>query len=240
MALNRGKINVGGISIPAHISYGDQNPMLDAVPLTWDEGDVRYYQEVGFPATLSKTAIKYVCIAAGTPGTWVLIKTPDIQLLWEHHYRFNGVNPLVANQYTDDTWSLVGQDAWLAFTGPDVRVIGEGGGSTRNAQPVPEGAANSGAIDLMEVNACFNANDFTPATDALQFTVVDQIGTDIAVCDPIDTHVLGTVQIYYGPPAAPVVPGMALALKLNTSLAAGVGLLNVSVKVSAYRRTLVP
>ncbi len=240
MALNKGKINVGGISIPAHVSYGDQSPMVDAVPLTWDEGDVRYYQEVGAPATLSRTAIKYVCIVAGTPGTWVMIKTPTSQLLWQHQYRYNGVKSDIS-QYTDDSWTLVDQDVWLAMTGPDVRVIGESGATTLNGNRVPEGIQGAtGDTEILEVNVCLDLNNFTPTADALQFTIVNQNGVNVAVGTPLPTGTTASFQIYYGPPAVPIAVGDKLSCKLHTALAAGVGQLNCSVLVSGFKRTLIP
>ncbi len=63
-ALNRGKIAVGGTRL---VSYGDQSPAADAVPLAWTANDRRIY--VGS----STTILEYLCTVGGTPGTWVTI-----------------------------------------------------------------------------------------------------------------------------------------------------------------------
>jgi len=65
--LNKGKINVGAAGATRHISYGDQSPDVDAIPLTWAAGDRRIY--VG----TSQTILEYLCTVGGTPGTWVTI-----------------------------------------------------------------------------------------------------------------------------------------------------------------------
>ena len=61
MPLNVGKQYIGG---GHNVSYGDQSPALDAVPLAWIAGDRRYY--VGS----NDLIIEYICTASGTPGTW--------------------------------------------------------------------------------------------------------------------------------------------------------------------------
>lgn len=228
-------VTTAGLAVT--VTVGDTNPEFDNLPQPARVGDRRY--RVGNPTLVTGFESFWVCITAGTPGFWSLIRIPNMQLLWEHNYRFNGVNPLVADAYTNDVWSLVDQDAWLAYTGPDVRVIGESGGFTRNGQPVPVGFANASTepVDLLAVHACIDVNTFAPSANALQFTVVNQAGVNVAVCTPVADGVLGYVEMFYGIPAAPIIPGNTLSLKLHTSLAAGVGGLNVAVKVSGYRNT---
>ncbi len=63
--LNKGQIQVGVSSQPNQISYGDQSPAVDAVPLPWIAGDFRYY--IGINSTL----LGWRCTISGTPGTWV-------------------------------------------------------------------------------------------------------------------------------------------------------------------------
>lgn len=65
--LNKGKIQVGTSGAPNQISYGNQSPMVDAVPLLWSVGDHRYYMGNN-PAIVG-----WVCTVAGAPGTWVEI-----------------------------------------------------------------------------------------------------------------------------------------------------------------------
>lgn len=236
-ALNLGKELVGGGTC---ISYGIQSPALDAVPLTWTIGDRRYRVASGGPGGPSPLDAYWVCIASGTPGVWVLIRVPTVQLLWELNYRFNGVNPVVADALTNDAWTFVDQDVWLAQTGPDVRLIGESGALALNGTPIPEGVPGS-TPDFIEVGVCLDLNLFTaPTVGGLQFTVVNQAGVTVATCDPINAGTTtGYVQAYYGPPAVAINPGDCLSLKLRTALAAGVGTLNTAIKVSGYRRTLV-
>ncbi len=62
--LNKGKVAVGGSRM---ISYGDQSPAADAIPLAWTANDRRIY--VGS----SQTILEYLCTVGGTPGTWVTI-----------------------------------------------------------------------------------------------------------------------------------------------------------------------
>ncbi len=77
MGLNGGKIIQydPDTGIPGATSYGYRSPADDTVPQSWRKGDVRYYQEVG-ASSQSKSVIKWVCIAAGTPGVWQLVRLP--------------------------------------------------------------------------------------------------------------------------------------------------------------------
>lgn len=65
--LNKGKYQVGAAGALNQISYGDQSPMVDAVPLLWVVGDHRYY--MGNDPTI----VGWVCTVGGAPGTWVQI-----------------------------------------------------------------------------------------------------------------------------------------------------------------------
>ncbi len=62
--LNKGKFVIGGTS---NVSYGNQSPAVDAVPLAWLAGDFRQY--IGANVTI----LGWRCTVGGTPGTWVEI-----------------------------------------------------------------------------------------------------------------------------------------------------------------------
>ena len=61
--MNTGKTNVGG----RFLSYGNQSPAIDVVPLLWAVGDKRYY------FGNSSNIFGWICTVGGTPGTWVEI-----------------------------------------------------------------------------------------------------------------------------------------------------------------------
>lgn len=74
MALNKGKNQVGQVGSLNQISYGDQSPADDAVPLSWNVGDFRYY--IG-----SNTfTLGWRCVTAGTPGTWRQVSSGGFDL----------------------------------------------------------------------------------------------------------------------------------------------------------------
>lgn len=85
--LNKGKFSVGS---GAAISYGDQSPADDAVPLAWRAGDTRIFQSAN-PAAHQN--IKWVCIVAGTPGTWQLVRIPGFIAIIQQPLTFNGLWP---------------------------------------------------------------------------------------------------------------------------------------------------
>ncbi len=65
MPINLGKQIIGN---GQSISYGNQSPAVDAVPLAWLVGDFRFY--VG---GVSTAILGWRCTVSGTPGTWVEI-----------------------------------------------------------------------------------------------------------------------------------------------------------------------
>ncbi len=70
--LNKGKvINYDeSTGFPVSVSYGNQSPSADAVPLKWREGDRRYPAGV----MADQTIIGWYCTASGTPGTWSTLR----------------------------------------------------------------------------------------------------------------------------------------------------------------------
>lgn len=88
--LDKGKILVDP-SGPTSMSYGLQSPASDAVPLTWSLGDRRYRLGSGGSSGPSAYTAYWVCIASGTPGTWVEVKVPQasIDLFLSYGMGFN-------------------------------------------------------------------------------------------------------------------------------------------------------
>lgn len=74
MSLNLGKYTVGNTGGLNSISYGNQAPDVDAVPLSWNAGDFRFY--IG----TNRSTVGWRCTVGGTPGTWVEVNTRSIDL----------------------------------------------------------------------------------------------------------------------------------------------------------------
>lgn len=88
--LNLGQIQVGGTGSPHQISYGDQSPDSDAVPLLWQTGDFRNY--IGDNPNI----LGWRCTAGGTPGTWVQINIRGFDLFLSYGDQSgDGALPLV-------------------------------------------------------------------------------------------------------------------------------------------------
>jgi len=200
--LNRGKYNVGTTS---NFSYGNQSPAVDVVPLTWVANDRR--KNMGPDPTL----LGWLCTVGGTPGTWVEIRGAE--------------SPMVLMQVPllrTGAWSTPGQDIWAAPATADWSIIGELGVAMLNGFKTP---TVSPTINRLRLDVDFQINQFAvPTAGGLTFSICNQAGTVLAS---------GTANAGSGAPNVqtvidtPIVgfTATALAVKLNTALAAGVGTL---------------
>ncbi len=202
--LNRGKYNVGTTS---NFSYGSQSPALDVVPLTWVANDRR--KNMGPDPTL----LGWLCTVGGTPGTWEEIRGAE--------------SPMVLMQVPllrTGAWSTPNQDIWAAPATPDWSIIGELSVPVLNAFKTP---TVSPTINLLRLDVDFEVNQFVaPTVAGLTFSICDEAGTVLAS---------GTANAGSGAPNrqtvinTPIVGfvATALAVKLNTALAAGTGTLHL-------------
>ena len=88
--LNLGKIQIGAPGALNQISYGTQPPDSDAVALSWNAGDFRYY--IG----TNTNVLGWRCTVGGTPGTWVQINIHGFDLYLSYgNQNGDGALPLV-------------------------------------------------------------------------------------------------------------------------------------------------
>lgn len=112
MPLNKGKIQVGTAGAKNQISYGNQSPTADAVPLAWNAGDIR----IAAGAMGDTNIYGWRCLSGGTPGVWEEFALPFKSLEFTFPFHFgNGVAD----------WTAVDQDLYAAPATADWQFKGE-------------------------------------------------------------------------------------------------------------------
>ncbi len=228
MPLNKGKIQLGQAGTLAATSYGPTSPADDAIPLAWQVGDTRYYQSSAGLGSFGRIGIKWVCIAAGTPGTWQLVRTPI---------------DLPVNQSTNvykGGWNFGGDnEIFMAPATADWAPSDEG-----NPNPLMVPIAASADLESTGAGPCVIAGDIwlsknewdVNTANGLTFRIRLHDGTVMAT-GQVNANAAFTGHFHIGAviPAGVLDNNMGLRSSLEVAAAAGTGSVDICFVMSLFR-----
>lgn len=200
-SLNFGKENVGGSNC---ISYGDQSPDADAVPLAWSAGDRRVY--IGLDPNIQG----WVCTVAGTPGTWVQIDYSQNTPILDVNYQWNWD----WLEFNNNSYGAQATQDWIPQSegGPVYNLFRVAGLGTLFGAIVPDRLYLCSHV-ARQSGAAAGANAVVSVVNSAGAIVGGGTATS-----PMSTAVGGSVLLDI--PVADVVPGDALSLQVYMDAAA--------------------